>query len=159
MKEARGLSIGTLSRLTGVNLETVRYYERIGIMPAPSRTAGGYRVYSVDHSRRLAFIRRARQLGFSLNEIRVLLELVDGHAYTCAQVHGMMVGHLSEIDRKIADLRRLRKVMATMAAQCTRNRVPECPVIEALFRDPIGMRSGLQSRPRSARSAKKALPT
>ena len=159
MKEARGLSIGTLSRLAGVNLETVRYYERIGIMPVPSRTAGGYRVYSADHSRRLAFIHRARQLGFSLNEIRGLLELVDGHTYTCAQVHGLMVGHLSEINCKIADLRRLRKVMATMAAQCTRNRVPECPVIEALFREPIGTQPGPQSRPSSARSAKKALPT
>ena len=96
MKEAQGLSIGTLSRLAGVNVETVRYYERIGVMPSPARSASGYRLYTGEHSRRLGFIRRARQLGFSLDDIRGLLELVDGHTYTCAEVHALTVGHLGE---------------------------------------------------------------
>ena len=75
-----GLSIGALSKQSGVNIETVRYYEKIGIMPAPARSAGGYRVYTSEHLKRLGFVRRGRQLGFSLDELRGLLRMVDGHA-------------------------------------------------------------------------------
>jgi MerR family transcriptional regulator, mercuric resistance operon regulatory protein len=128
-----GLSIGALSKQSGVNIETIRYYEKIGIMPAPPRSAGGYRLYAPDHLKRLGFVRRGRQLGFSLDELRGLLQLVDGHAYTCAEVHALMLQHLTEVQRKIADLRRLERVMADMVAQCTEDLVPECPVIDALF--------------------------
>jgi MerR family transcriptional regulator, mercuric resistance operon regulatory protein len=128
-----GLSIGALSKQSGVNIETIRYYEKIGVMPAPARSAGGYRIYALDHLKRLGFIRRGRQLGFSLDELRGLLHLVDGHAYTCAEVHALTLQHLTEVRHKIVDLRRLERVLADMAAQCTEDLVPECPVIDALF--------------------------
>lgn len=128
-----GLSIGALSKQSGVNIETIRYYEKIGVMPAPARSAGGYRLYLPEHLKRLGFVRRGRQLGFSLDELRGLLELVDGHAYTCAEVHALTLQHLTEVRRKIVDLRRLERVMADMVAQCTEDLVPECPVIDALF--------------------------
>jgi MerR family mercuric resistance operon transcriptional regulator len=122
-----------LSKRSGVNIETVRYYEKIGIMPKPSRTTGRYRVYNSQHAKRLHFVRRGRELGFSLDELRKLLRLVDGHAYTCAEVHALTIEHLKDIRQRIADLKRLERVMAGMAAQCTDDQVPECPVIDALF--------------------------
>jgi MerR family mercuric resistance operon transcriptional regulator len=133
VKTSEGLSIGTLSARSGVNIETIRYYEKIGVMPKPSRSAGGYRVYEPEHVKRLHFVRRGRELGFSLDELRGLLRLVDGHAYTCAQVHALAVTHVKDIREKIADLRRLERAMSEMAAQCTGDEVPECPVIDALF--------------------------
>ena len=133
MEAADGLAIGELAKRSGVKIETIRYYEKIGVMPAPARSAGGYRIYRPDHLRRLHFVRRGRELGFRLEELRGLLRLVDGHAYTCAEVQAMSLQHLAEIRRKIADLRRLARVMAKMTAQCTGERVPDCPVIDALF--------------------------
>ena len=85
----RGLTIGRLAEETGVNLETVRYYERIGLMPRPDRTAGGHRSYSKAHARRLAFIRRARELGFGLGEIRALLVLAEPGRTSCAEVQAI----------------------------------------------------------------------
>ena len=102
-------------------------------MPIPARSAAGYRVYDLDHLRRLRFVRRGRELGFSLDELRGLLHLVDGHSYTCGEVHELAIRHLADIRQKIRDLRRLEKVMSTMAAQCTRNKVPDCPIVDALF--------------------------
>ena len=133
MKAADGLSIGMLSKRCGVNIETIRYYEKIGVMPKPDRSAGGYRIYGSDHLKRLSFVRRGRELGFSLDELRGLLHVVDGHAYTCAEVRTLTLDHLAEVRRKIKDLRRLERVMAEMAAQCTGNRIPQCPIIDALF--------------------------
>lgn len=160
MKVLQELSIGALSKQSGVNIETIRYYEKIGVMPAPPRSASGYRIYGADHLKRLSFVRRGRELGFGLDELRGLLRLVDGHAYSCAEMHDLTSEHLAEIRRKIADLRRLQRVMAEMAAQCTRDRIPDCPIIDALFdAGPQSGRGGAQSRPRSAPSAKSALPT
>ncbi len=133
MTSVKGLSIGALSKHTDVNIETIRYYERIGVMPAPERSAGGFRKYREDHLKRLNFIRRGRELGFSLADLRGLLRLVDGHTYTCAQVRALTLHHLSETRRKIADLRRVERVMSDMAAKCTGRRVPDCPIIDALF--------------------------
>lgn len=127
------LSIGELSKQSGVNIETIRYYEKIGVMPAPDRGANGYRAYGADHLKRLSFVRRSRQLGFSLEEIRGLLRLVDGEAYTCAQVRALTLDHLAEIRSKIADLKRLKRVMEEMAAQCSGGKTPECPIVDALF--------------------------
>lgn len=144
MKVAEGLSIGSLSQQSGVNIETIRYYEKIGVMPKPRRSAGGYRVYGPEHVRRLHFVRRGRELGFSLDELRGLLVLVDGHSYTCAEVHALTIRHLEDIRRKIADLRRLERVMSDMAAKCTADQIPDCPVVDALFQMP-----SLQRRARS----------
>ena len=127
------LTIGKLSDRTGCNIETIRYYERIGLMPAPPRTAGGHRLYSADHEKRLTFIRRSRKLGFTLQEVRGLLRLVDGGEYTCAEVKTLTLDHASEIRRKIADLKKMERVLKGMAAQCEGDLVPECPIIDALF--------------------------
>jgi MerR family mercuric resistance operon transcriptional regulator len=155
MKMTEGLSIGVLSERSGVNIETIRYYEKIGVMPSPARSAGGYRIYGAEHVRRLHFVRRGRELGFSLDELRGLLHLVDGHAYTCGEVHALTVKHLTDIRQKIADLRRLERVMSEMAARCTADQVPECPIIDALFE----MRPVAGRTPhRSARAVKGSSP-
>lgn len=121
-----------LARLTGCNLETIRYYENIGIMPAPPRTAKNYRAYDDTHVARLRFVMRSRDLGFTLEEIRELLGLVDGKSATCADVQALAKRHLSSVRAKIADLRRIEKVLSETVAQCTGDDVPECAVIDAL---------------------------
>lgn len=124
-------TIGVLSRDTGVKIETIRYYERIGILPAPHRTEGGHRVYPAETVRRLTFVRRARELGFSLQEVRGLLKLAEDRG-TCAEVKAITLAHAASVARKIEDLDRLRTVLADMAATCEDGRVPDCPIIEAL---------------------------
>lgn len=127
------LTIGALSKHTGVNIETIRFYERIGILPKPPRSAGGHRIYGQGLLMRLGFVRRSRELGFSLDEIRGLLQLVDGGHYTCAEVRSIALDHLADVRHKIADLRRLERTLAEVAGKCRGGKVPECPVIEALF--------------------------
>ncbi len=126
-------SIGALSRESSVNIETIRYYEKIGVMPKPARSMSGYRLYTADHLKRLTFIRRGRELGFSLDELRDLLHLVDGHDYTCAEVRALTLDHVASIRQRIADLRRLERVMTSVASQCSARRVPDCPIIDVLF--------------------------
>jgi MerR family mercuric resistance operon transcriptional regulator len=130
---AREFPIGTLARESEVNIETIRYYEKIGVMPKPRRSSGGHRLYTLDHLSRLTFIRRGRELGFTLDELRDLLQLVDGHAYTCAEVRALTLDHVTGIRRKIADLKRLERVMTGISSRCSGKRIPECPIIDALF--------------------------
>jgi MerR family transcriptional regulator, mercuric resistance operon regulatory protein len=127
------LTIGALSRRTGVNIETIRFYERTAVLPRPPRSAGGHRVYDEDYLKRLSFVRRSRELGFSLDEVRALLRLVDGGRYTCAEVKAITLDHLEDIRRKVADLRRLERTLSEVAGKCRGEKVPECPVIDALF--------------------------
>jgi MerR family mercuric resistance operon transcriptional regulator len=127
-----GLQRAELARLTGCNLETIRYYEKIGMLPDPPRTAAGYRVYAGGHVARLRFILRARELGFSLEETRGLLELVDGDNQSCAEVKERTERHLADVRSKIADLRRIERVLSATAAKCSGEDVPQCPVLEAL---------------------------
>lgn len=127
------MQIGEVSRRTGVNIETIRYYERIGVMPKPLRTEGGHRAYDADELKRLAFIKRGRELGFSLGEIRALLGLVDTGAYTCSEVHDMTTKHLATVRKKVADLRAMERVLKDMAAECSRGDVPDCPIVDSLF--------------------------
>lgn len=129
----RGYSIGTMSRETGVNIETIRYYERIALMPEPDRTEGGNRQYNHDQLKRLFFIRRCRELGFSIEEIKTLLRMVDRADITCGEVHDMTIVHLETVKRKISDLRRLESSLKTMAAECSKGDVPDCPIIDTLF--------------------------
>lgn len=128
----KGLQRAELARRTGCNLETVRYYEKIGMMPDPPRTASGYRLYDSGHVSRLRFILRARELGFAIEEIRGLLGLVDGGTQTCAEVKERTERHLADVRAKIADLRRIERVLAVTAAKCTGDEVPDCPVLDAL---------------------------
>lgn len=125
------LTIGGLSDRTGVNVETIRYYEREGLLPSIPRTAGGHRVFGDAHLRRLLFIRRSRELGFSGAEIRALLDLVDG-GYTCGEVRDLTLGHLANVKARIAGLRRLEKTLATVSARCEGGDLPDCPIVEAL---------------------------
>ena len=125
--------IGELSKRTGVNIETIRYYEKSGVMPDPPRTAAGYRVYNKEHLNRLTFIRRCRQLGFAMVEIQELLGLVDAHGYTCSEVQAMTLQHAASVKQKIRDLQRLEKTLRRIASQCTGKKVPECPIIDTLL--------------------------
>jgi len=127
---------GELARRSGCHIETVRFYEKQGLLPAPPRTGGGHRDYGPDHLRRLVFVRRARELGFTLDQIRGLLALVDGGTLTCAEVRARTIAHVDEIRRKIDDLRVLERTLVDVAARCSGDAVPECPVIDALFREP-----------------------
>jgi MerR family transcriptional regulator, mercuric resistance operon regulatory protein len=127
------VTIGALSRQANVPIETVRYYERSGLMPKPPRSGGGHRLYNRDHLKRLIFIRRGRELGFSLEELRALLGLVDGGHYTCGEVKALSDRHLIDVRQKIADLRRLEKTLEEISSQCKEEAVPECPIIEGLF--------------------------
>jgi MerR family mercuric resistance operon transcriptional regulator len=127
------LTIGALSKETGCNIETIRYYERIGLMPRAPRTSGGHRLYDRERLKRLIFIRRSRELGFTLEEVRTLLKLVDGGRYTCAEVRTITIDHLGVVRRKIADLKRLERTLGDIVSRCKGGRVPECPIVDALF--------------------------
>ncbi len=129
---ADGLTIGELSKLTGVNIETIRYYERIKMLPAPPRTTGGRRVYDAIHLRILAFIRRSRELGFSPDQVRALIRLGGPEKASCRQVRDVASDHLGDIRAKIADLRKLERLLAKTVAQCTGTTAPVYPVLDIL---------------------------
>ena len=128
---------GKLAKLTGCHIETVRYYESIGLMPEPARAKNGFRTYSDDDVRRLKFLMRARDLGFAVAEVQNLLSLVDSNTYSCGQVRDMTLNHLESVREKIADLKRLEDVLAGMASQCDGGVIPECHVIDTLYADDV----------------------
>ncbi len=132
MPKVERITRGGLAQLTGCNIETIRYYEGAGLMPQPHRSESGYRLYATGDVRRLSFIRRCRELGFSLEEIRGLLDLVDGGGYSCGEIQDMTLAHASDIHKKIADLRRMERILKDMAAKCEGGDVPECHILEAL---------------------------
>jgi MerR family mercuric resistance operon transcriptional regulator len=127
----RELSIGALARASGVNLETIRYYERIGLMPAPSRTEGGHRAYEPAHRKRLEFIRRGRELGFGIEDIRALLDLSETSA-PCEAVRAIAAEHLAKLRAKLADLARLEQILAQTVSACGSAPDPACAVLEML---------------------------
>ncbi|MDK2762332.1 MAG: helix-turn-helix domain-containing protein [Sphingopyxis sp.] len=124
--------MGELSRATGTNVETIRYYERIGLLPAPDRTASNYRSYSDGHRARLAFVRHSRDLGFTIDEIRSLLDLSDDPARECAEADRIATAHLEQVEAKIAQLTLLRTELARIVGQCRGGAAADCRVIEAL---------------------------
>lgn len=132
------LAIGPLSKRTGCNVETIRYYERVGLLPAPVRSPGGYRLYGNQHLKRLTFIRRARALGFSVGEVRTLLKLADERRRPCAEVRVVAAAHLEDVRAKIADLKAMQRVLTETVARCAEGTGSHCPVIEALYRDDPG---------------------
>jgi MerR family mercuric resistance operon transcriptional regulator len=129
------IAIGRLSKHTGTSIETIRYYERVGLLPAPARSPGGYRLYGPDHVKRLSFIRRARALGFPISEVRTLLRLTDERKRPCAEVRVVAEAHLKDVRAKIADLRRMERTLRTTVARCAEGRRADCPLIEALYRN------------------------
>lgn len=128
----RGYSIGDVSKATSVNIETVRYYERIKLLPKPDRTTGGNRQYNHDQLKRLAFIKRCRELDFSIEEIRSLLAMTDSQMQTCAEVNSLTTSHLSKVRDKIIDLQKMEQILVSMVAQCSCGDVPECPIVDTL---------------------------
>jgi MerR family mercuric resistance operon transcriptional regulator len=126
------MPIGELSRVTGVNIETIRYYERVKMLPAPPRTPSGRRVYGSNEARLLAFIRRSRELGFSLDEIRALLRLGGPEKASCREVREIAAHHLTDIRAKLADLKKLERLLATTIARCSGRMAPDCPVLDIL---------------------------
>jgi MerR family mercuric resistance operon transcriptional regulator len=131
------LSIGELSRRTGVNIETIRYYERIKMLPAPPRTASGRRVYGPAETRSLAFIRRSRELGFTLEQVRALLAIsADDGKNTCGEVRQLAASHLADVRAKIADLRAMASVLSDAVRRCDAGELPGCPLIDALSAAP-----------------------
>jgi len=135
MAESKPLvQIGALSERTGVNIETIRYYERIGLLRAPVRSPSGFRRYSMEDARRLGFVRRLRELGFSLEDVRALLGLADSRRPACREVRDLAAKHLDGVQGKIKDLRRMERVLTGMVASCERGVTPQCPIIETLWK-------------------------
>lgn len=126
------MKIGEIASATATNIETVRYYEKIGLLPPPARDAANYRSYGKDDLARLSFIRRARDLGFTLDQVRELLGLADDRAQPCAAVDAIAIAHLTEIDRKLADLQALRGELSRLLGDCRRGTVAECLIIDSL---------------------------
>ena len=129
---AENLAIGKLSELSGVNIETIRYYERIRMLPSPPRTPSGRRIYDSTHLRTLAFIRRGRELGFSIADIRALMRLGGPEKATCREVREIAAHHLEDIRAKLDDLRKLERLLARTVAQCSGASAPDCPVLDIL---------------------------
>ncbi|WP_025031828.1 MerR family transcriptional regulator [Nitratireductor aquibiodomus] len=125
-------TIGDLAKATETKVVTIRYYERIGLLPEPERTAGNYRSYSASHLGRLSFIRRARDLGFAIEQVRDLLSLSDQRDRPCEAVDAIACEHLAEVERKIADLQALRRELGSIIDQCGCGTIAECRIIEAL---------------------------
>jgi len=126
------LTIGELGKATSTRVETIRYYERIGLMTKPERTAGNYRAYGRSDLERLSFIRRARDLGFPLEQVRALLDLADHQDQPCETVDALARTHLADVRRKIADLQALQRELDHLLSQCSHGTIAKCGIIEAL---------------------------
>jgi len=126
------LRIGDLARATDTRVETIRWYEKQGLIPPPDRTSGNYRAYGEAALARLSFIRRARDLGFSLDQVRALLQLASDEAGDCAEVDVLAQHHLDEIDHKIADLTALRGELSGLLASCKGGTIGKCRIIDTL---------------------------
>lgn len=124
---------GDLARMARVNRETIRFYEKQGLLPKPERTPSGYRLYSKTDLDRLVFIKNAKQLGFSLSEIKELLALADGKITTCKEVREIAQAKLDLISNQIRNLTKLTKVLSKLVDQCSRSAsIADCPIIETL---------------------------
>src|SRR5713101_9069996 len=133
MPSTKPLTIGKLARETRVKIVTIRYYEQIGLMPVPSRTDGNYRTYNVEHRRRLHFVRRCRDLGFTLDQVRDLLRLSSEKTQACAEVDRIAEQHRRRVEEKLADLTRLATELRRLSACCRGNGlIADCRIIEAL---------------------------
>jgi len=126
------ISRGDLARRTGVNIESIRYFETIGVLAAPERTQGGHRIYDEGHVRTLGFVRRARNLGFKPQDVRAILALGGPGKADCAEVRTIAEHHLKQIQAKLADLIELERLLAATVEHCSGKAAPECPVIDLI---------------------------
>ncbi len=126
------IPIGALSEATGVKVPTIRFYEQIGLLPAPLRTQSNRRSYGEPHLQRLRFIRHARDLGFSVDDIRELLAMTAQPQASCDRADSIAHRHLAEVERRIAQLQSLRSELQRMIGECSHGRIADCRVIESL---------------------------
>lgn len=126
------LTIGKVAEKTGCNVETIRFYEKERLLPEPERTDGGHRLFTASMVDRLVFIRRCRELGFAMGDIRQLLSLVDREQVSCDRVKAIADTHLDDVRAKIADLRKMERTLRHLSDQCPGGAIPECPIIESL---------------------------
>lgn len=126
------MRIGELARLSGTLRETIRYYEQVALIPAPPRTASGYRRYSGEHLKRLRFLRRCRDLGFSIAEVRSLLHLAERAEQSCRPVTDLATEHLTRIRARIVDLKRLERSIADLLGSCPNERISDCRILDSL---------------------------
>lgn len=127
-------TIGVLARKTGCHIETIRYYEKAGMLPHPARSEGGHRLYGSGHEKRLSFVMKARALGFTLAETRTLLGLAE-REHPCNEARTIAAKHLTDVHAKIADLRTMETVLADLVDCCDTETSPDCPLIERMFDD------------------------
>ena len=126
------MQIGEASRLSGVSSKMIRHYEQIGLIPNADRRDSNYRDYGADDVHRLGFVRRARDLGFSIDEIRELLRLWSDRRRSSRSVKALTLRHIHELDARIAELQAMRRTLAHLAHHCHGDRRPECPILEDL---------------------------
>lgn len=127
------LRIGQVAKHAGVTVETIRFYESQALIPAPPRTESGYRLYTSETIRRVRFVQRAKELGFSLKDIHAFLTLRNGTGATCADVKAQALQKIAEIEEKIVDLTRIRRALSNLVEQCNAEAdLSECPILEAL---------------------------
>lgn len=144
VNRGNGMQIGELARATGCRVVTIRYYERIGILPPPARAENNYRLYGAKHLQRLRFVRRTRELGFSLDEVRTLLGLIDAGGYTCEDMRCLAQAHLDDIRARLQDLRRMEATLADLVTQCTGGATPDCSLLETLFAEAGANEGGMR---------------
>jgi Cu(I)-responsive transcriptional regulator len=130
------MKIGEIAAATYTKVETVRFYEKAGLLPPPARTGNNYRSYSTSHLQRLSFIRRARQLGISLDDVRELLALADDKDQSCGAVDAIAGAHLRDVECKLADLNQMADELKRIIGQCHKGRVGDCLIIETLAMRP-----------------------
>ena len=140
MRAQTGVSIGAAAHRSGITVKMIRYYESIGLIAPADRSAGNYRTYDRRDINRLEFIKRARGLGFSLDEIRQLLALWDDGGRASAEVKALVTSHIAELDGRIAALKSMRRTLANLAERCDGDERPDCPIIDDLagIDDPAG---------------------
>ena len=127
-----GLAIGKLAVIASTKVQTIRYYEEIGLISPFTRTEGGHRLYGPEDVRRLKFIRHARELGFGIEEIRELLQLSDNPEMSCSAADTIARSHLEQVEIRITKLKALKKELKRMIGECGHGRVSQCRVIEIL---------------------------
>src|SRR5204862_117266 len=132
MRVEESITIGELSRRTGVNIETIRCFERVGVLATPPRTSGGRRVYGTGHVRALGFVRRARELGFSPAEVRAILSLGGSAQASCSEVREIAAHHLERVRAKMEDLAQLESLLAATIDRCEGDGAARCAVIDLL---------------------------
>jgi len=126
------LNIGEAAVSSGVSAKMIRHYEEIGLVPKPGRTQAGYRVYREADVHRLRFVRRARDLGFSMKEIETLLGLWNNRRRASSEVKRLATQHIADLDRRIAELQAMRRTLAELSRHCHGDHRPDCPILEDL---------------------------